>query len=321
MKYSNLHVFLPVHNRGNLTANFIRHILSLVDSNAPCKFWILDDGCTDNTIELALKQEPGAAIIKLSGSAYWGGALNAIRKIIVNRHVEGFRYEHYLVCNDDVRLSLDSLSIAINSLSCSNVVCALSETIDHKLLLSDQISKRTCSKHLPMHRFDSVSAKFVVEYNPCKADTASTYAMLTTSDPWIASEPIPSSIPHYLSDWWLTHSFSKLGFAIVHPPGFMCFTSALTTNNQVNSPAVRHDFLFPLLKFRNWLKYARESVDPKSPSYAPAWITFLNRYSNHPRLWFVLLRYRLAFFIGSSLNKIESFTQLKRRLTLPFLFK
>lgn len=321
MNYSNLHVFLPVHNRGNLTANFIRHFLRLIDSNAPCQFWILDDGCTDNTIELALKQMPGAVIITLSGSAYWGGALNAIRDIILNRHIEGFRDELYLVCNDDIRLPLDSLSIAINSLSVSNVVCALSETIDHRLLLSDEFLQSTCSKHLPMHRFDPVSSKFVVEYNSCKVDTASTYAMLTTSNPWIASEPIPSSIPHYLSDWWLTHSFSKLGFAIVHPPGFTCITSALTTNNQIICPSARNDLLSPFLKFRTWLKYASQSVDPKSPSYAPAWITFLNRYSNHPRLWIVLLRYRVAFFVGSFLNKIERLTQRKRSLFLPSLLK
>jgi glycosyltransferase involved in cell wall biosynthesis len=319
MKYSNLHVFLPVHNRGNLTANFIRHFLRLIDPNSPCQFWILDDGCTDNTIELALKQIPGAAIIKLSGSAYWGGALNAIRKIIVNRHVEGFRYEHYLVCNDDIRFPLDSLSIAMNSVSDSNVVCALPEMIDHNILLGDQIPHRASSRFKPMHRFDPICAQFVVEYNPLKVDTASTYAMLTTSDPWIASEPIPSSIPHYLSDWWLTYSFSKLGFAIVHPPGFDCFTSTLTTKNRVNVSALRHDLVFPYFKFRNWLKYARESVNPKSPSYAPAWITFLKRYSNTPILWIVLLRYRVAFFVGSSLNKLESFVQLKKTSCPCFL--
>jgi len=292
----------------------MRHL----DLGSIYQFWILDDGCIDNTVQLALEVMPSANVIRLSGNAFWGGALNVIRKIIVNRHFEGFRHELYLVCNDDIRFPFDSLNLAIHAVSNRNIVCALPDMIDHDVFLSDQIPQRTSAKLRPMHRFDPIRAQFVVEYDHSKVDTASTYAMLTTCDPWIISEPIPSSIPHYLSDWWLTHSFSRLGFAIAHPPGFTCFTSTHTTNNHFNSPALRYDFLFPYLKFRNWLKYARASVDPKSPSYAPAWITFLDRYSNHPRLWIVLLRYRIAFFVGSSLSKLESFMQFKKT-SCPFI--
>ena len=301
-----IHIFLPVYNRGPITASFISHALRHLPAGLCYQFWILDDGCTDNTVELALKQMPAAKIIELSGNAYWGGALNVIRKIIVNRYAAGFRQEHYLVCNDDIRFQNDSLNVAINSLRSSNVVCALPEMVDHELFLSEEIAPGEASSISPMHRFDTVRCQFVVELDPCKVDTASTYAMLTTCDPWIASEPIPSSIPHYLSDWWLTHSFSNLGFAIIHPPGFACFTSTLTTNNKVNNSVVRHDLFSPILKFRDWFKYARESVDPKSPSYAPAWITFLARYSNLPRLWTKLLRYRLAFLVGSFLKQVEA---------------
>lgn len=302
MRFSKLHIFLPVHNRGPVTATFISHVMAQIRNIIPYEVWILNDGCTDNTIELALEAFPAARVITLSGSAYWGGALNAIKQIIVNRHNDGFQHECYLVCNDDIRFSSGSLELALDALLPTYVVCALAETIEHDLFLSDNILRTDPTPLLAMHRFDSSKGQFVVESDPLMVDVSSTYAMLTTVDPWLLSDPIPLTIPHYLSDWWLTYGFSKLGFKIVHPPGFTCFTSALTTNNKFTY-STSDLVAFPFLGwFRSLFMYAAYSVDPRTPCYSPAWITFLRKHSNPTQFRISLFRYYFLFFLGSSLK-------------------
>jgi GT2 family glycosyltransferase len=298
MFFSSLHVFLPVHNRGGLTADFIRHLNRQIKDQLPCQFWILDDGCSDETIELALRVVPTAYVISLGGSAYWGGALNSIRDIIVDRFRNGFTRECYLVCNDDIRLVKGAVQAALQALTTRRVVCSLARVLPHNEFLS--LDLPDFSPHMPpaMHRFDPLSGQFVAESDPSRVNVASTYAMLTTYDPWISVDSIPDSIPHYLSDWWLTYSFSRNNFSILHPPGFFCYTSDLTTNNHSETSSFGMASGSVLRLFWLVCRHCVQSASLKSPSYAPAWIIFLKKYSAERRLFNRLLKLRLAFALG-----------------------
>jgi len=308
MKLTQLHIYLPVHNRGGLTASFISHFLSEINDELPFQFWILDDGCTDDTVDRVLGIMPSANIVSLDGKAYWGGALNAIHTLILERHRAGFVQECYLVCNDDIRFAHGALQIALSSLTNQRVVCCLSSVLDHQDLASFDNSVELASTQLPpMHRFDPSNGLFMQELNPSAVNVSSTYGMLTTLHPWMSVGMIPNSIPHYLSDWWLTYSFFMHNYSIVHPAGFLCYTSALTTNNHriESRPRFRSGLKWLLFALQHCLK----SASLTSPSYAPAWITFLKQYSKEPGLFNRLLKLRLAFVLGIALRCFSPFAR------------
>jgi hypothetical protein len=186
---------------------------------------------------------------------------------------------------------------ALSALTDSNFVCALCRPLDIRLAEGFQPPPDAYSGQLSMQRFDSQRETFVDEYDRKRANVASTYAMLTTAAPWLDSEPIPASIPHYLSDYWLTHSFWRKGFAIVHPNEFRGVTCVSTTRNL---PEQSFSYLQGnrILIFLNRIYFkAIDAASVTSPHYAPAWAKFLESFSLRPapfpfrRLW-------LFYFLG-----------------------
>jgi len=292
-----LNVFLPVHNRGCLTALFIEHLRALVNDHIRLVFWILNDGCTDDTIYLALKMEPTAHVVNLNGNAYWGGALNKVRSLILESCRHGPSNELYMTCNDDIRLMDTSMICAISSVTNDNVVCALCRPLEIRLREGFEPSLDAFAGQLSMQRFDSALERFVDEFDQNMVNVASTYAMLTTASPWLNSEPIPAAIPHYLSDYWLTHSFWRRGFAIVHPNEFRGVTCVSTTRNL---PEQSFSYLqgnrIPIFFSRIYFK-AIDAASVTSPHYAPAWAKFLGCFSMRPTL-FPFRRLWLFYFLG-----------------------
>jgi len=304
-----INVYLPVHNRGKLTSLFIGHLRSLIDDCIELRFWILDDGSTDDTVQLALRKDPSARIISLDGSAYWGGALNKVRSLILERFALGLCNELYMICNDDIRLNRGAMIDALSAVNDNSIVCALCKSEDFCLEMESELSSPNLLPQILMDRFDIQSGRFLLEADPELVNVASTYAMLTTARPWLSSKPIPDSIPHYLSDFWLTHCFWRRGFKIVHPIQFRGITSSTTTRNL---PRDYPSYLPQLRLIRVFHRIYLQSLDActvTSPSFSPAWVEFLSGFSRNPKLGFQLARLWLLFTVGII---IRCFSGLKR---------
>jgi glycosyltransferase involved in cell wall biosynthesis len=308
----NLYLFLPVYNRGRLTANFLEHIKPLIPECYLLRPIILEDCCTDNTVELAKLVCPDLHVIRLSGSHYWGGALNSIRDYIRSSRCKAGDNDIYMVCNDDVRFHPHSLAKALTLVKENLIVSALTVLVEDDFVSADSVHASSYDEHdvESMHYFDPSSGAFKPTANSSLVNICETRAMLTTAAPWLECLPIPVSIPHYLSDYWLTYDFSNKGFRIKHPIDFICYNSLITTQNTFGKDQQHFEIVglnrgWFRERLRNYVLSCLSSVTKTSPSYAPAWITFLSAFSCQPNLPWILFKHRTQFVLGIILLSLK----------------
>jgi hypothetical protein len=301
-----LYVFLPVYNRGALTANFLAHLIPLIPECYCLRPVLLDDSCTDNTVNLAKVVCPNLRVIRLSGSDYWGGALNSVKQYICSLNSSDHQKNIYMVCNDDVRFHPMSLVSALSVLGDDLVISPVTILVKDDFRAADSVFADTFQaiRVEPMQVFDPLSGSFKQTVDPSSVNVCETRAMLTRSGPWLACSSIPSDIPHYLSDYWLTYDFFMNGFHIRYPSDFICYNSVTTTRNlaskKKSSSREVSGVLLDLLpaKVRRKLHNCVSSVHKTSPFYAPAWIRFLKTFSNQKHLRWVLLKNYLCYWLG-----------------------
>lgn len=299
-----IYLFLPVYNRGRLTANFLEHVAPLIPAGYQLKPILLDDGCTDNTVELATRAYPSMRVVKLSGSHYWGGALNEIASYIRCLHFQGQGSNIYMICNDDVRFHPDSFATALPLVRDDLIISPVTALVNDNFNSPDSVRASSYSIFGvdSMYYFDRTTGSFKATNETDVVNICETRAMLTKASPWLNCPLIPSSVPHYLSDYWLTYEFFNRGYQIKYPYGFICYNSILTSKNK---PYVSSSgkFVFNLEGVCERIKTIALSclwsVPKTSPSYAPAWITFLSKYSRQQDLSCIILKHRIKFLVGS----------------------
>jgi GT2 family glycosyltransferase len=287
-----LTVLLPVHNRGSLTASFVLHLSELLPDRMYLRVIILDDGCTDDTLINLRRVWPSVEVLNLDGSAFWGGAINAIMDYIRSRPLS--EESVYLLANDDIRFPSKLAFLAgLCEVHRGALVCAtglLVQSLEDNSLGNIQQNLPTASQGI---HYNSKTGNFEKATLSNPANVSSTYAMLATKDAWLSAEAIPITIPHYLSDYWLTYKLGLLGYKIVHPDNFVCLASAHTTRNN------------PTVEKKSWLKakayYLQSSLNKSSTSYFPAWIEFWSQKPIHPFVRYRILKLKLHKLVGSFL--------------------
>jgi GT2 family glycosyltransferase len=303
-KQLSLYVFLPVYNRGRLTANFLSHLKPLIPPCYQLRPVLLDDHCTDNTIDLARLVCPCLEIVNLSGSDYWGGALNAIKKYINSLSLADHQNNIYMVCNDDIRFCPGSLISALSAVTPDVVIAAKTIFVkdDFNSIMSVHDFKYSTLEVQIMYLFDPLVGSFRPTNDPSRVNICETRAMLTRADPWLSCAFIPPAIPHYLSDYWLSYNFTLNGFRIKYPIDFICYNSLVSTRNtgQYSSSFLEKvSFLGRILnKIKSFIFGCASSVNKSSPSYAPAWACFLKCYSKQKHLRLILIKYWFRFYFG-----------------------
>ena len=239
-----LNIFLPVHNRSQITTAFVSHLLAMVPKDVVSRLWLLDDGCTDNTVVSVSSVWAPHRVIRLGGNAYWGGALNCIRRL-VKRELLGYGTMNYpskedsgtrelvMVCNDDIRFCSDAIIAGLSSYHPQHIIVAA-----HKLAQFNpktaSIADLTIISDMPRYRWDPSAATLARVDSDRHENLASTYALISSPQSWLDAGPIPFTIPHYLSDFWLTYQMHKAGYSLLYPPGFECLVNAKSTNNTSN---------------------------------------------------------------------------------------
>lgn len=251
-----------------MTAGFIKHVAKLLPPRLALEVVLFDDGCSDETIVIASRAWPEADVVTLNGHAFWGGSLNAIASYVQGKVSQGKASDYYMLCNDDIRfLDQKNILAGLKAVTDMALVCARGIMVSHEdIINSDETPLRPEWKPEPAIHYSARNGRFIPASERQIVNVAPTRAMLTTPKPWLHAVAVPCSIPHYLSDYWLTYNLNKLGFQIAHPENFTCLVSSETTRNPQKA------------KTSNWLvlKLARIKgcITKTSPIYVPAWISF-----------------------------------------------
>jgi len=253
--------FVPCHNRRDITLAFLEHLQQSWPNNIGLVIHVLDDGSTDGIAAAIKARWPAVFLHRLDGKQFWGGALNTIQNLLNDPLAIGFDPEAdpwVMVANDDLQFPQGSLDRAVDLLpECD--------------LLSPAIAGGWGRV-----AFDRTSGRFL-EFPECgSSNLATTMATFVRRSTWLQAEPVPKGIPHYLSDYWFTHSLSCKGFRVTTDRKYRVIIRKDTT--RPSGP------LAPGWRARR--AYWRSCLDPRSPDYIPAVITFRRRFSTEPhKFW------------------------------------
>ena len=278
--------FIPCYNRRPKTIHTLREISSQLGDQHKLEIHLLDDLSSDGTAHAVYKEIKGSHIHRLSGKHFWGGSLNYIidycKNILRPNHCT--ENTAILIANDDLIFpDKNALSKGLNLLMHSNHDVIAPELIDFK---EDGYAAKSVLQAL---YYDAKKN----EYRPCMKDEPSNVAV--TAATWFSldaicqAEPIPRGIPHYGSDFWLTHQLHEKGIRIGIQPDYQIGRYAATTHQSIS-------------RTKNW-KYWASCCNPKSPDYLPATITFEKRFNKQDHLAFRLLILRIKFWAYSFLTR------------------
>lgn len=97
-------VVVPVHNRKNITLNYLRQMREVSPVQASLDMVIVDDGSTDGTGQAISEHYPDVTLLRGDGNLWWTGAVN-----MGVQHALGGHYDYVLIMNDDLELDKDFL--------------------------------------------------------------------------------------------------------------------------------------------------------------------------------------------------------------------
>ena len=253
--------FVPCHNRCSITMAFLESLQQCWPGTMPLVIHVLDDGSSDGTADAVRSRWPGIYLHQLDGRQFWGGALNAIQSLLANPVALGLDAEAdpwVLVINDDIQFWSGSLEWALGLLPYFDVLAPAIEGGWGRVA------------------FDPTNGRFLEFPEPGVSNLATTMATFVRRSTWLQAEPVPKGIPHYLSDYWFTHSLSCKGFRVTTDRKYRVIIRKDTT--RPSGP------LAPGWRARR--AYWRSCLDPRSPDYIPAVITFRRRFSTEPhKFW------------------------------------
>jgi len=102
-------IVLPVHNRKDVTINFLRRLQDVPINGCEKQIIVVDDGSSDGTAEAIEDQFPSVTILKGDGNLWWTGAVNTGIQNALKKKVD-----YVLIMNDDVDFEMDFANVLIN---------------------------------------------------------------------------------------------------------------------------------------------------------------------------------------------------------------
>jgi GT2 family glycosyltransferase len=97
-------VVVPVHNRKNVTLNYLRQMRAITPVQASLDMVVVDDGSTDGTAQAIRESYTDVTLLHGDGNLWWTGAVN-----MGVQHALSGHYDYVLIMNDDLELDRDFL--------------------------------------------------------------------------------------------------------------------------------------------------------------------------------------------------------------------
>ena len=201
IEYFEMHtyVILPVHNRAHITARFVQ-CLAEQDSQE-FTLLLVDDGCTDDTVELvrgSLKAD-FLAVLRGDGNLWWAGALQLAYEYL-ETHTPSSG-DAVLIINDDVTITRNFLSCGLAALAEHPDACIQAIGVDRQTGTVDRGAVA-----------DLVNLSFRAAHVAEAPNCLSTRGLLMAAPTFMRSGGFrPRWLPHYLSDYEFTLRLQRMG--------------------------------------------------------------------------------------------------------------
>ena len=187
-----IHILLPVHNRADVTAQFVDALAR--QDMAEYRLLLIDDGCTDDTVERVRAAIPPDKLRVLAGNGnlWWAGALQQGYEML---HAEGAAPDDFvLIVNDDITFAHDFLRRGLEVLSERPGAAIQAVGVDR---LTGTVDRGAVA--------DLVRMRFSAATAVSPANCLSTRGLLMRASTFLSSGGFkPARLPHYLSDYEFT---------------------------------------------------------------------------------------------------------------------
>ena len=271
--------FIPCYNRRAKTVHTLQEISDQLGDHHKLEIHLLDDLSSDGTAQAVYQDIKDSHIHRLSGKHFWGGSLNYIIdycKNVLSPHHSN-RSTAILIANDD---------LIFPEKSALNKGLDLLMNTDHDIIAPVLIDFNEEDNTIDsIHKGQYYDSK-KNHYRPCikseSINVAVTAATWFSLDAICQAEPVPRGIPHYGSDFWLTHQLHEKGIKIGIQPDYQIGRYAAATRQSI-------------ARTKNW-KYWESCCNPKSPDYLPAAITFERCFNKQVHLSIRLTILRIKFW-------------------------
>lgn len=194
-----IYILLPVHNRKEITRNFIECLKAQTFEDF--HLVLIDDGSADGTANMVLEYLPSATVLRGSGDWWWAGSLQQGLNWLSAHAIDPDAL--VLIINDDVSFAPDYLENAVRIMADKQGVLMLS---NHKSPQSGDILESGITANLNRLSFDVAGS----------ADQINCLSTRGLFIYWRDMRAIggfhPLLLPHYLSDYEYTIRAHKKGY-------------------------------------------------------------------------------------------------------------
>lgn len=202
MTSGTIQVLLPVHNRRELTQQFVACLTDQTDQGF--HLVLIDDGSTDGTADAVVAAVPTTTVIRGSGRWWWAGCLQRARSWLLEQDVGAD--DLVLIANDDTTFGRDFLERA------RSIMAASRET----LLLAAPRPVDGLEIPWPGVRVDWRRLRLEPATGPDDTDCFPTRGLFLRATDFLDLGPFHTILlPHYLSDYEFTLRASRRGYRLV----------------------------------------------------------------------------------------------------------
>jgi len=210
-----LYILLPVHNRREITKQFINCLKEQTYSNY--HLVVIDDGSTDGTAEMIREEMPNATILKGNGKLWWAGSLQkGFDWLKKNANVD----DYVLIINDDIIINDTFLEKGVKLIKKNNSCLIQAQAYSQQ---SKQLIDNGTFANWKDFQFKKLSK---LEEVNC----LSTRGLIFSFQSWLNIGGFhPYILPHYASDYEFTIRAERKGFKLLTDSSFMLWADESTS--------------------------------------------------------------------------------------------
>jgi GT2 family glycosyltransferase len=259
-----IYILLPIHNRKEITLNFIRCLKNQTEKNY--RLILIDDGSTDGTSDAVRNEVSNVKILKGDGHLWWAGALQ--KGIDYLKSISISLNDVVLIINDDTYFEENFLSNGLKNIR------FLDRAIVRATIYDDK-SKILIDKGV---HFDNEKLTFQKK-NISIVNCLNTNGLFVKwKDLLYIGDFHTKLLPHYLSDYEFTYRAYRRGVKLYVPENVKLYSNAITTGV----------YNFTGLSINETLKYLFSNKSHHNPiawsifilltTPKKKWLSFLSKY-------------------------------------------
>jgi GT2 family glycosyltransferase len=257
-----IHILLPVHNRAEVTAEFVAALAH--QDIQDFRLILIDDGCVDNTVAVVQQAIPAPRLhlLRGDGSLWWAGALQLGYEFLCGQAIADD--DAVLIVNDDIGLEPDFLRNGLRVLEAHPRAAIQAIGRDR---LTGAIDRGALVNLLTL-RFRAATTSE-------QANCLSTRGLIMRAAAFKASGGFrPATLPHYMSDYEFTLRLRRQGVSLLCDDRFKATVQLELTGRA----RYRSDGLpaFWSEAFSNRAKYNPKQMSTFVLMTCPAWIVPLH---------------------------------------------